>query len=199
MSVRWQNVSTNSGLWLEWVCWCGWTKACEYIFSCVYLFYVKCGTDSLPFSCVCVWLEECSFLTSFTVRLPVGMNRQNPGLPGRFVVILTLEKPPLLSNPRPNTIQSVRKWQKGMRWIRSPLLCSGALPFHTSQHSTPAHTKQSISHTFPIPYLLHLWDPYLSTLPTHISHSPYVCVSTAQHCMNLRRNRPIGMLRPGQH
>lgn len=28
----------------------------------------------MPFSCFCVWPEECSFLTSFTVRLPVGIS-----------------------------------------------------------------------------------------------------------------------------
>ena len=102
-----------------------------------------------------------------------GHFRQNPEcLPGHF-----LEKLPLSSNPRPNTIQSVRKRQRGMRCIRSQPLCPGALPFHTGQHCMPAHTKQSVSHTFPTLYLLHLWDPYPSTLPTHISHSPYVCVS----------------------
>lgn len=158
-----------------------------------------CGRRNVPFWLPSLWDSQCAW-----------KDRSQSVLVEVSVILTPLEKPLLLSNPRLNIIQSVRKRQREMHE------CAGTLDFTWSfsvlelYHSKHAYTTRP--HTLSSQYHIHLVPDSLPVkidenrshafaLPRHPSHSlsVCVCVSTEQRCTNVRRNQPIGMLRPGQH
>lgn len=134
-----------------------------------------CGRRNVPFWLPSLWDSQCAWKdSSQSVLVEVS------------VILTPLEKPLLLSNPRPNIIQSVRKkaerdaWVCRDAWFHLKLLCTGALPFQTCIHHTSTHTKQSISYTSCTGFSTceDRWESLtcICTPQTPISFSVCVCV-----------------------
>lgn len=190
---------------MERVCWRSCTKACVSIFLPVSIpGYLKCGMDCLSFRCFGVRPEECSSLTSSTVSVSLGMNRQKPKC---LLSFWHSWRKPFL--PRGKILFKVSK--RGRERCMSMQAPTDTLELTLSfcapelYHCTYANTTHTLSGerdthaVFTACLVISEIHSYPSTLPTHASHTSLLCVSMAQRGMNWRRSPLIGMPRRKQH
>lgn len=130
--------------------------------------------DCLSFRWFCVWPEECSFLTFFTVSLSQGMNWQNPRcLLACFLSFWHLEKPVFLSLQKYNSKCQRKAWVS----VQAP---TDTLEFTWSfsapelYHSTYANTKHP--HILSSQYHMHA---LISTCEISVIHTPQTLISFA--------------------